>query len=266
MAELISLIDKHPIGTAVVFFTIIGVILYVFKTRNIKIRGVEITSPNKQNEQLDISRTSEMYIRTLSNVISLSVSHGYDKSIKRQELFDTQMREAKSHFEGIKNRILLNDKIKDKQASIKYIETLLEDAFDTTVYATLRSIFKEDKLSQKDKAKIKEENEARIDSLGDNIIRKLLSYGDVKDENFNIVIKSLEKEKGTIKDMAYASLEKGCDLAVEAEIELQKSEEEFNSKIKQSLLNIYSNEKNLPSNIPDAWDNTMPPNDIIGGE
>ena len=114
--DLNSFINTHPImftfiiiiATSLVILTLLGIFFLVkilikrgIKSKYFEVPAEEIKKEIIQENQQIISKKETQFIECLGIVIDAAVQSGFDRSVKRQELFNKQMSAADSLFEGI---------------------------------------------------------------------------------------------------------------------------------------------------------------------
>lgn len=279
--DLNLFIDSHPalfticilIATSLIVISLIGIykIINKISKKGGKFGPVSIpadeakikTEATKAAEET-IVKHDIRFIGLLSNIIQTSINNGFNKSLKRQELFDKQMQYTETVFSGIISSILVQF-INDSN-NLKYIEVVLSYTFREIIYIPLERIYKADKLSEKSKEDLIEEHRSFIDTIEDRILRKIgeIKYNDqgLNDVNSNL-IKNVKNKKEEIKKGIIDCLNKAHEYAESELNQLTKLHQDLNNDIKEHLVS-YFGEEFEKLQIPNNWNDDMPPNEIIG--
>lgn len=295
---LIALADNHPgILTLIIIcgtLLLIGIGFAVFflgryfinKYNKIKLpKGVEMSSEeNKEiksevvvasvkeanKEAVDIKHDKQ-FIKALGLVIDASVQSGFNRSVKRQELFNRQLQFAHIRLDAIKSNII-NEYIKETSSTsnLPIINVFLDYIFQECAYLKLESIFKADRLIEKSKETVIENNRLLIEGVADKMIHKAyeLSQSKVSVDVAQLsvayfddtLIKLITSKTTEIKRAITDVIEKAYDIAVE---EMDKMEE-LHSDLTQQINNILQSYLGNDSNLPGSWNDELPPNDIVG--
>ena len=174
------------------------------------------------------------------------------------------MQYTETVFSGIISSILVQF-INDSN-NLKYIEVVLSYTFREIIYIPLERIYKADKLSEKSKEDLIEEHRSFIDTIEDRILRKIgeIKYNDqgLNDVNSNL-IKNVKNKKEEIKKGIIDCLNKAHEYAESELNQLTKLHQDLNIDIKEHLIS-YFGEEFEKLQIPNSWNDDMPPNEIIG--
>lgn len=280
--DLNLFINTHPtiftliilIATFLVILALMG-IFFLAKTilkKGVKTKYFEVPTTAEeikkeiiQENQQIISKKETQFIECLGIVINAAVQSGFDRSVKRQELFNKQMNAVDSLFEGIISSIS-NDYYYKKRNNyaLRQISILLQYIFKKVIYTPLEKLFKADGLNQKRKEEVIEQNRILINSVIEKLLKTTgeltITGSEIIDEDLIEIIRSKENE---IKKGIIETIEIGFDLAQEEMKEIEKLQSELNSAI-NSALSVYLRDDYNNLKIPENWNDELPPNSIIG--
>ena len=248
-----------------VFFLAKTVIKKGVKSKHFEIPAEEIKKEIIQENQQIINKRETQFIECLGIVVNAAVQSGFNRSIKRQELFNKQMNATDSVFEGIISSIS-NEYYHRKRnnCALRQVSILLQYIFKKEVYTPLEKIFKADKLCEKTKESVIEQHRFMINGVTEKILKttsELTIIGsEIIDEDLIEIICSKENE---IKKGIIEVIEIGFDLAQEEMKGIEELQEELNKEI-NSALSVYLRDDYNNLNIPENWNDELPPNSIIG--
>ena len=248
-----------------VFFLAKTVIKKGVKSKHFEIPAEEIKKEIIQENQQIINKKETQFIECLGIVVNAAVQSGFNRSIKRQELFNKQMSATDSLFEGIISSIS-NEYYHRKRnnCALRQVSILLQYIFKKEVYTPLEKIFKADKLCEKTKESVIEQHRFMINGITEKILKttsELTIIGsEIIDEDLIEIICSKENE---IKKGIIEVIEIGFDLAQEEMKGIEELQEELNKEI-NSALSVYLRDGYNNLNIPENWNDELPPNSIIG--
>ena len=248
-----------------VFFLAKTVIKKGVKSKHFEIPAEEIKKEIIQENQQIINKKETQFIECLGIVVNAAVQSGFNRSIKRQELFNKQMNATDSLFEGIISSIS-NEYYHRKRnnCALRQVSILLQYIFKKEVYTPLEKIFKADKLCEKTKESVIEQHRFMINGITEKILKttsELTIIGsEIIDEDLIEIICSKENE---IKKGIIEAIEIGFDYAQEEMKGIEELQEELNKEI-NSALSVYLRDGYNNLNIPENWNDELPPNSIIG--
>lgn len=248
-----------------VFFLAKTVIKKGVKSKHFEIPAEEIKKEIIQENQQIINKKETQFIECLGIVVNAAVQSGFNRSIKRQELFNKQMNATDSLFEGIISSIS-NEYYHRKRnnCALRQVSILLQYIFKKEVYSPLEKIFKADKLCEKTKESVIEQHRFMINGITEKILKttsELTIIGsEIIDEDLIEIICSKENE---IKKGIIEAIEIGFDYAQEEMKGIEELQEELNKEI-NSALSVYLRDDYNNLNIPENWNDELPPNSIIG--
>ena len=248
-----------------VFFLAKTVIKKGVKSKHFEIPAEEIKKEIIQENQQIINKKETQFIECLGIVVNAAVQSGFNRSIKRQELFNKQMNATDSWFEGIISCIS-NEYYHRKRnnSHLRQVSILLQYIFKKEVYTPLEKIFKADKLCEKTKESVIEQHRFMINGITEKILKttsELTIIGsEIIDEDLIEIICSKENE---IKKGIIEAIEIGFDYAQEEMKGIEELQEELNKEI-NSALSVYLRDDYNNLNIPENWNDELPPNSIIG--
>ena len=248
-----------------VFFLAKTVIKKGVKSKHFEIPAEDIKKEIIQENQQIINKKETQFIECLGIVVNAAVQSGFNRSIKRQELFNKQMNATDSLFEGIISSIS-NEYYHRKRnnCALRQVSILLQYIFKKEVYTPLEKIFKADKLCEKTKESVIEQHRFMINGITEKILKttsELTIIGsEIIDEDLIEIICSKENE---IKKGIIEAIEIGFDYAQEEMKGIEELQEELNKEI-NSALSVYLRDDYNNLNIPENWNDELPPNSIIG--
>lgn len=248
-----------------VFFLAKTVIKKGVKSKHFEIPAEEIKKEIIQENQQIINKKETQFIECLGIVVNAAVQSGFNRSIKRQELFNKQMNATDSLFEGIISSIS-NEYYHRKRnnCALRQVSILLQYIFKKEVYTPLEKIFKADKLCEKTKESVIEQHRFMINGITEKILKttsELTIIGsEIIDEDLIEIICSKENE---IKKGIIEAIEIGFDYAQEEMKGIEELQEELNKEI-NSALSVYLRDDYNNLNIPENWNDELPPNSIVG--
>lgn len=278
--DLNSFINTHPAMFAFIIIVLASLVILILmgvfflaktvikkgvKSKHFEIPAEEIKKEIIQENQQIINKKETQFIECLGIVVNAAVQSGFNRSIKRQELFNKQMGATDSLFEGIISSIS-NEYYHRKRnnCALRQVSILLQYIFKKEVYTPLEKIFKADKLCEKTKESVIEQHRFMINGITEKILKttsELTIIGsEIIDEDLIEIICSKENE---IKKGIIEAIEIGFDYAQEEMKGIEELQEELNKEI-NSALSVYLRDDYNNLNIPKNWNDELPPNSIIG--
>ena len=278
--DLNSFINTHPAMFAFIIIVLASLVILILmgvfflaktvikkgvKSKHFEIPAEEIKKEIIQENQQIINKKETQFIECLGIVVNAAVQSGFNRSIKRQELFNKQMNATDSLFEGIISSIS-NEYYHRKRnnCALRQVSILLQYIFKKEVYTPLEKIFKADKLCEKTKESVIEQHRFMINGITEKILKttsELTIIGsEIIDEDLIEIICSKENE---IKKGIIEAIEIGFDYAQEEMKGIEELQEELNKEI-NSALSVYLRDDYNNLNIPENWNDELPPNSIIG--
>lgn len=211
----------------------------------------------------------EKFYSTLSTIIQYSVDTGYENSKKRQELFDNQMAKIRDNSDVIQT-FIIEGYISKGGVNVDIARALLYYCFREKVVAPFRQICVADRLAEKTKEEIVNNNRNFIDTAYHNLwieLQNLLNYSKENSSlSSDILIECLKEQKDYFKKMLISSLEYAYDEAVKCLKEVHNNNNVLDDKIKNVLKIHFDktvNSEDLPETLIDE-DLIMPPNNVVG--
>lgn len=286
---IIQLIDSHPgiftllviLLTSIVALLIVGIffglksVWKAVKKSKIKTGPVEIDfsvsdkAPSSTNARtLDFD---EAFITCISQVINVSVENGFDRSLKRHELFNRQISYANLRYENIISDLKTEYINKTgSHTNIKLIDMLLHFLFNDCAIKSLEKVFKADRLIEKQKDAIVSVNRQVIESVSQQILFRAheLATSRLQSEGLSLslidetLIEIISDRTNEITRATTDIIEQAWELATEEMESMKGIQEDLNEKIKDVLF-IYLGKE--ASNTPNNWNDSLPPNEIVGG-
>lgn len=269
--------STHPILFSISVFAIIIVVLIVivlaYKLVNnfikkggsigpVTIEHDKILEEVQEKASNIIIKKEIQFVNCLSAVINASVDCGFQKSVERQNLFTKQIGYTKSRFNGIISSITIQYINTKRNFSIKQTEVLLSHIFEQAIYIPLERIFKADRLIEKSKENIIEEQRHFIDNIGLDVLKKTAEYV-TGNELYNDLTEAIKSKEDELKRATLDSIEKAYDYAKTEMQQINKIQEDLNKAI-ENALSMYLGEGFSELKTPKNWNDDLPPNDIIG--
>jgi hypothetical protein len=277
MESISQFMNNNPIP-----FTILAVILLIILAGALfglykilmkkggKLGPVNIPAEQQEALKEEISEETKKIILNgkielvscLSKIISASVKSGFDKSIIRQELFNKQTTYTRNRFNSIISNITVAYMSSKNSATIKYLEVILKSIFREKIYIPLEKIFKEDRLAEKKLEDLIELHRSLINNIPLDVLKECSYFSNIENSSVDF-IKLVENKQEDIKKATVDSIEKAYIFAKEEKARVEKVSEQLDEEIKNSLEGYLGNDIEKIS-IPETWNNSYPPNDIIG--
>lgn len=289
ISSLIELMNRHPsILTLLIiliaiflitiliglFFGIKHLIKFIKSTKiKTKFGEIEFNSDKNQpktssNTELTKNHYDEQFMICLSQIVKVSVDSGFERSVKRQELYNRQLEYANLRYENIISE--LKSKYIDEYGSsnIKIIDLLLHYIFNECAIRQLIKIFKADRLLEKSKEELIEANRHIIESTSSQVVLKAheLSTSKLNDDNITMsvvnefLINMLRDKSNEIRKTTTDIIETAYNFALDDMNSMYDIHSDLSEKINNVLLSYFGKIENLPKN----WNDDLPPNEIIG--
>ena len=237
--------------------------------KNVKINGKDSKEGEADSEEETTSVGEEdlqTFISTLSMVIDYSVESGHNSSLRRQKLYDAQMTYIIDKFETIRTAIITAYTDKTGSTPPVLLPLLLKQSFEEALIEKLRKICQADKLAEKTREVVVENNRALIEGAFGKIEYNLRNYIESLKSTLkaDILLKCLRDQQETVKKAIVSSLEYAYDEAVSAMEALRHEKKEYNDKVNNALKSYFRKE-NLYKELPECWNDTLPPNSVVKG-
>lgn len=290
ISSLIELMNSHPsiLSLLIIIIAIFLITLFIgiffaikhlvkfIKSTKIKTKFGEIEfNSDKNNQPKENSSTEltknhydEQFMICLSQIVKVSVDSGFERSVKRQELYNRQLEYANLRYENIISE--LKSKYIDEYGSsnIKIIDLLLHYIFNECAIRPLIKIFKADRLLEKSKEELIEANRHIIENTSSQIVLKAheLSTSKLNEDNVTMsivnefLINMLNDKSNEIRKTTTDIIETAYNFAVDDMNSMCEVHSDLSEKINNVLLSYFGKIENLPKN----WNDDLPPNEIIG--
>lgn len=280
--SIIDLMDKHPgiltVTIIIVAILISGVLFGLFrgvksiwrKTKKFKLGNneIEFNSDNPEKQSSAARDYDQRLAYCLSQVIQMSVSSGFDRSVKRQELFDRQCAYANARYSNIIGEIKDTYLREKSNINLQTIDVVLNYLFRECAVRELEVIFKADHLIEKSKDEIVENNRHIINSTAMAITLKAQELSISKNNNGEIQFSVIDdtllgiiKEKATdIKKATTAIIEQAYTIAVEE----MKNMSDIHAKLNKDISEVLATYFGSKNGFPETWNDSLPPNNVIG--
>lgn len=231
------------------------------------------TIPSSSNNDDDAANVTKFF-STINQVVNFSIQAGYANSEKRQHLFDAQMSQIKDNFDMLLTFILESYQEKcHGDASI--VRVLVKYCLEKIVLSGLRHICVQDRLAEKTKDAVIEQNRPFISTSYPKVRQELQSLlatvsseGGKASFSSEAILASLDDRKELFKKTIVDSLEFAHDEAVKYLHEVHENNQSFNLKINNAL-KVYFTDTRIHELMPSTWiedQSTIPPNSVAGGQ
>lgn len=269
----------------IIFFVIIfgAFIIYQFvkklsfKKLKGKIAGQEYEfsgdeGDNNPKEVIEIKSTDMLtFSSVVQQIIDYSVDNGNQASLKRQQLYDSQMRYIKDRFEGITTQIIFEYNNIESASSL--IEVIWNTCLRNAILNKLEAICKADRLVERTKDKLIEEHRVLIDNSYQSIIREFQKYS-IKNINkelkitfqANSLLEVIEKHKVDLSSAITDCLSHSWDEANSYFEEIKELRKQLSNNITNALKSYFPSDQHCL--IPTKWYDydKLPPNEVVGGK
>lgn len=286
MDSFLTELLNHPVlvATLVAFLGIllltlvVGIIILAKRAKKIgpvdfgedKLSKDTIPSNNNDDDAANVTK----FFSTINQVVNFSIQAGYANSEKRQHLFDAQMSQIKDNFDMLLTFILESYQEKcHGDASI--VRVLVKYCLEKIVLSGLRHICVQDRLAEKTKDAVIEQNRPFISTSYPKVRQELQSLlatvsseGNKVSFSSEAILASLDDRKELFKKTIVDSLEFAHDEAVKYLHEVHENNQSFNLKINNAL-KVYFTDTRIHELMPSTWiedQSTIPPNSVAGGQ
>lgn len=283
-----KLVDAGQYTTVTILFIIVFLIiaggLFVIyqifsrsKMKKLKIGNNEVEfggdkTTNIQAAAMPTSKTDmPTFISTLQQIIDYSVENGNQASLKRQQLYDSQMRYIKDKFDYIKS-IIEYEYVDSGLKSSLVVNVLINYCFNVAIIEKLEHICKADKLIERDKSKLIEEHRSLINGAYNSLILELKKYITKSSNDGTLQISFIdehlfgivEKSKDSIAEAITDCLQHSWDEANSYFNELKELRRQLSNNVTNTLKSYLSSDQH--EMIPTEWYDydKLPPNEIVG--
>lgn len=289
---LIKLVDSGQYFILTIIFTTIFVIIslslaFIYKVlgkvhfKKLKIGGneIEMSDSAKQNELMlstinhqDSDHDIPTLLSTFQQIIDYSVENGNQASLKRQQLYEAQMTYIKSKFESI--RIMIEFEYNNiLSGSHPIVSVLLKNCFDTAIISKLEYVCRADKLMERTKEKLVEEQRILIDGAYVSVVNELKKYVSKTEsgtDSLSItyvdgrIFELIEKRKVEISHSVTECLEHSWDEASHYFDELKEVRKQLSNNVTNALKSFFDSRQH--EQIPTTWYDydKLPPNEVVG--
>lgn len=285
MDSFLTELLNHPVlvATLVAFLgilviTLVGVLILLAK-RAKKLGPLDFsedensktdTSSNEGEEAANVTK----FFSTINQVVNFSIQAGYSNSEKRQHLFDAQMSQIKDNFDMLLTFILESYQSRCS-GDTSIVRVLIKYCLEKIVLSGLRHICVQDRLAEKTKDAVIEQNRPFISTSYPKVRQELQSLlatidSEGKKVSFSSkdVLESLDDRKELFKKTIVDSLEFAHDEAVKYLKEVHENNQSFNAKINNAL-KVYFTDTRVHELMPNTWiedQSIIPPNSVAGGQ
>lgn len=274
MNELIKALPQSTVTIIAIAFTI-AIILLAFGLWSLlkhlvthakiglKFGNKELSiNKEKEGRKLDIN---ESFTSVITNILNYSSETAYEASVLRQNLFDDQVRNARSKFEMIRTLIVGDYASKVEDCNIDLIDIILNNVIDISIIIKLEKIFQVDKLTEKSKEAILSLYKPFIEQAASNIhleIQKLIKPTNTLFSDD--ILKCIDAQKDLIRKSLIEILEYAYDESKNYFIRLKDLNEKYSVLINNTLKSYFSDNEQIVESFPSVWNETVPPNNVVG--
>lgn len=285
MDSFLTELLNHPVlvATLVAFLGILVIalvgVLIILAKRTKKLGPLNFGDKEEPKNDLpsadgeDVANVTKFF-STINQVVNFSIQAGYSNSEKRQHLFDTQMSQIKDNFDMLLTFILESYQARC-QGDTSIVRVLIKYSLEKIVLSGLRHICVQDRLAEKTKDAVIEQNRPFISTSYPKVRQELQSLlATVTSEGGKVsfsskdVLESLDDRKELFKKTIVDSLEFAHDEAVKYLNEVHENNQSFNAKINNAL-KVYFTDTRVHELMPNTWiedQSTIPPNSVAGGQ
>lgn len=277
-----SLVEKEQyivlsIWTGIIATLFIAALLFAYKVvafiaSRIKVKSAKVKLPggseielggNGGNVQQSSSKERDLqsFIFTVQQIINFSVENGNKASLKRQQLYDSQMRYIKDKFDGISIAIEY-DYIELTKRSHQATSLLISYCINSAVVSKLDHICRMDKLVERTKERLLDEQRSLINGGYIYIVNELKKY--VNADDSKDMQKAFEKRKDEINKSIVECLEYCWEEANKYFEELQELQSQLNDNVLKALKSYLA--EGQFDQMPETWydKSKLPPNEVVG--
>lgn len=250
------------------------IFLIIEKGIKLKLKDTELGVGNVVENKLQKSKTdiqqvaqttnTQMFVLTVSQVVSAAVEAGYGNCRKRHELFEAQMSTVKMQLNGLQTRILSGLGVNSDPVKLGMNRSVLEYGIDKSLTSRLREILIADKLAKNSLDDLLDMHRNLIDSAHLMVIQAIDQLFVDTDKE---LIKAINSFSSEFKRVVSAILESVWESAKTYVVEMDAQDIALTEKVNkfvQSYLGLDST-----STLPKSWVESnliLPPTDLIGGD
>lgn len=229
---------------------------------------------SKDGKPTVIVKSTDMmtFNSVVQQIIDYSVENGNQASLKRQQLYDSQMRYIKDRFDALTSSVLFEYSHIAKKSS-HILDMLWNVCLRKAVIERLESICRADKLVERTKDKLIEEHRTLIDSSYQALIRELSNYltkSDTSADGLSLsfadesLSEIVERHKSELSNAITDCLEHCWEEANSYFEELKELRRQLSSNVTNALKSYLPSDQHAL--IPDQWYDydKLPPNEIVG--
>lgn len=234
------------------------------KVKSAKVKlpgGSEIEIGGSVQQSSSKERDLQSFIFTVQQIINFSVENGSKASLKRQQLYDSQMRYIKDKFDGIAIAIEY-DYIELTKRSHQATSLLISYCINSAVVSKLDHICRMDKLVERTKERLLDEQRSLINGGYIYIVNEIKKYVNVDDSKD--MQKVFEKRKDEINKSIVECLEYCWEEANKYFEELQELQSQLNDNVLKALKSYLA--EGQFDQMPETWydKSKLPPNEVVG--
>lgn len=210
----------------------------------------------------------------VQQIIDYSVENGNQASLKRQQLYDSQMRYIKDRFDGLTTAILFEYSHSVSKASY-ILDVIWNLSLHNTIINKLENICRADKLVERSKDKLIEEHRSLIENSYPSLVMDLKKYltKDTNDSNGislsfidEGLLETLDRHKIDISAAITDCLEHSWEEANSYFEELKELRKQLSNNVTNALKSYLPSDQH--SMLPTEWYDydKLPPNEIVGSK
>lgn len=259
--------------TALVIAVVVGVwmILKHILThiKKVEILGNKVELSNDNNEEIVSQVIQQQPIKdsfqsVIFNILGYATDTAYEASTLRQTLYDDQLRSAKSKFSMIKT-LIVGDYSKNHQCNVDLIDIIFDNVFDIVILSKLEKIFQLDRMTERSKDSFIALHKSFIDESPWKVqleLRKLIGPNNSLFDSDILV--SLSRQEDLIKKSITEVLEYSYDESLKYINNLNELNIKYSSLINNTLKSYFNDDNSILDMLPEKWNDTVPPNSVVG--
>lgn len=225
-----------------------------------------VTAKAQNQAKLDM----KSFHSVVQQIVDYSIDNGNQASLKRQQLYVSQMRYIKDRFESLRMVIEFDYSKVRSDKSQAVLSLILESSFNKAILSKLEHICHVDGLVEKSQEKLIEEQKSLINNGYISVINELKKYTvQIPNIEFTIVndelLDIIDKKKDEISKMTIDCLEHSYNEAVTYFNELKENGNQLNESIRKVLMSFLDSSEH--ESLKEDWYNhdKLPPNEVVGG-
>lgn len=230
---------------------------------------------NASTAQVQIKAVDvQTFTSVVEQIVAYSIESGQQRSVKRQQLYDTQVRYIHDRLEGLKTTILYE--YSNVPGHVQPVaNAIFSLCLRNTIVEKLERICRADKLLEREKTQLIEENRSLIDNAAMSLtieLKKYITMSESSKANLTLEVAAIdesllsiiEKKRSDVSKAITDCLEHSWDEAKVYFDELTELTEQLNASVTNALKSHFDlSQHNM---IPTNWysSDKLPPNEVAG--